>query len=59
MTLRQTTRVGACLRCGVATVMACIGCERFLCGDCEEAHDESVRPGSTPPTPTSPPTADR
>lgn len=53
MALRQTTRVGGCLRCGVATVMACTGCERFLCPDCEPEHNEfSTREARDPQRPS-------
>lgn len=44
MTLRQTTRVGGCIHCNVTTVMACVGCERFVCVNCLDDHDESIRP---------------
>ncbi|HRC63032.1 MAG: hypothetical protein K1X87_08710 [Dehalococcoidia bacterium] len=37
-TYRLTTRVGACVHCGTATVQSCAGCERFVCRDCEWQH---------------------
>ena len=36
---RMTTRVGACIHCGRATVQSCIGCERFVCEACVQQHD--------------------
>jgi hypothetical protein len=41
---RMTTRVGACIHCGRATVQTCTGCERFVCEACVPQHDRAATP---------------
>jgi hypothetical protein len=58
MDYRDTTRVGGCIHCGHTTVQVCEGCERFVCDNCERAHDldpfTAPTPNSRPEQPAKP-----